>query len=288
MSGTRKTGAGAGVLYVVATPIGNLDDMSARAIEVLRHVDLIAAEDTRHSRKLLARFGISARMLALHEHNERDRSARLLQELENGHHVALISDAGTPLISDPGFVLVREARSRGVRVVPIPGPSALIAALSVAGLPTDRFRFEGFLPAKGAARRERLDGLKAERATLVFYESSHRIVDSLADMAACLGGARSATLARELTKTFETVQDGTLDELQAWVQADSNRQKGEFVVMVQGAQPDATALDDNARHILEVLLAELPLKQAAALAARISGASKNRLYAYGLSLRGDT
>ncbi|MDH3978954.1 MAG: 16S rRNA (cytidine(1402)-2'-O)-methyltransferase [Gammaproteobacteria bacterium] len=274
-----------GVLYVVATPIGNLEDISQRAITVLGKVSLIAAEDTRHSRKLLNHYGIAARLQALHEHNERDISKRLLRKLADGHDIALISDAGTPLISDPGFVLVRAARQAGIRVIPVPGPSALIAALSVSGLPTDSFHFEGFLPAKAAARRERLSGLQYANTTLVFYESSHRIVDSLADMAACLGGERNATLARELTKTFETVHDGTLAELGDWIQADSNQQKGEFVVVVQGAVTDPAALDAAARHTLEVLLAELPLRQAAALAAKISGVAKNRLYEYGLGLK---
>ena len=272
-------------MYVVATPIGNLADISQRAIEVLRQVSLIAAEDTRHSRKLLTHYGIAGHLQALHEHNEREQYPRLLRVLTDGRDVALISDAGTPLISDPGFVLVREARKSGFRVVPVPGPSALIAALSVAGLPTDRFRFEGFLPAKAGARRERLERLRLDNATLVFYESSHRIVDSLADMAACLGAERNATLARELTKTFETVHDGTLAELHDWVQADSNQQKGEFVLVVQGAISDPTALDDAARRTLEVLLAELPLRQAAALAAKITGVAKNRLYEYGLALK---
>jgi 16S rRNA (cytidine1402-2'-O)-methyltransferase len=276
-----------GVLYVVATPIGNLEDISQRAIGVLGRVSLIAAEDTRHSRKLLNHYGIAGHLQAVHEHNERDISKRLLRKLADGHDIALISDAGTPLISDPGFVLVRAARQAGIRVVPVPGPSALIAALSVAGLPTDCFHFEGFLPAKAAARRERLTGLQYVDTTLVFYESSHRIVDSLADMAACLGGERNATLARELTKTFETVHDGTLAELNDWIQADSNQQKGEFVVVVQGAVTDPAALDAAARHTLEVLLAELPLRQAAALAAKVSGVSKNRLYEYGLGLKRD-
>jgi 16S rRNA (cytidine1402-2'-O)-methyltransferase len=266
-----------GALYVVATPIGNLEDMSQRAIAVLGKVSLIAAEDTRHSRKLLSHYGIAGRMQALHEHNEREVCPRLLRELADGHDIALISDAGTPLISDPGFVLVREARKAGIRVVPVPGPSALITALSVAGLPTNRFHFEGFLPAKAAARRERLTRLQSVNTTLVFYESSHRIVDSLDDMATCLNGERNATLAREL--------DGTLDELRDWVQADRNQQKGEFVLVVEGATVDPTELDAAARHTLEVLLAELPLKQAAAMAAKITGVSKNRLYEYGLACR---
>jgi 16S rRNA (cytidine1402-2'-O)-methyltransferase len=248
-------------------------------------VPLLAVEDTRHSRKLLMPFGIDTPLLALHEHNEREQVGRLLEHLLAGADLALISDAGTPLISDPGFVLVRAARAAGIRVVPVPGACAVIAALSVSGLPTDRFRFEGFLPPRAVARKERLQALAGESATLVFYESSHRIVESLHDMADTLGAERMATVARELTKTFETVASGTLEALCAWVSADANQQKGEFVVMVQGAVSDATALDEAARHTLRVLLQDLPLKQAAALAAQITGLSKNRLYEYGLSLK---
>jgi 16S rRNA (cytidine1402-2'-O)-methyltransferase len=281
-----KSDNGAGMLYVVATPIGNLGDISARALEVLKAVSLIAAEDTRHSRKLLVHYGIGTALQAVHEHNERDVTGRLLQKLSTGADIALISDAGTPLISDPGYYLVRSARQAGIRVVPVPGPSALIAALSVAGLPTDRFVFAGFLPVKQAARRQRLQGLVTESATLVFYESSHRIADCLADMAACLGGEREATLARELTKTFETVLTGTLGDLLEQIQADSQQQKGEFVVMVQGAPPrDPAAIDTAAEQMLAVLLSELPLKQAAALAAKITGLSKNVLYEQGLKLK---
>jgi len=275
----------AGVLYVVATPIGNRADITARAIEVLGTVDLIAAEDTRHSRKLLAPLGIDTPLQAVHEHNERDIVERLLRKLAGGKDIALISDAGTPLLSDPGFVLVRAARAAGIRVVPVPGPSALLAALSVAGLPTDRFCFEGFLPAKQAARRERLAGLREVTATLVLYESSHRIVDSLADMAACFGAGREAVIARELTKRFETVQGGSLAALCEWINADSDRQKGEFVVLVHGDRPGSDELDVNARRTLALLAAELPLRQAAALGASITGVAKNRLYEYGLSLR---
>ena len=277
---------GSGVLYVVATPIGNLQDISARALDVLRSAELIAAEDTRHSRKLLAHYGIGTPLLAVHEHNEREVTDKLLRRLSGGENIALVADAGTPLISDPGFYLVRAARQQDLRVVPVPGPSALIAALSVAGLPSDRFLFEGFLPAKQAARRQRLQGLAAATATLVFYESSHRICDSLRDMADCLGGAREATVARELTKTFETVMHGNLDALIEQVAVDPNQQKGEFVVLVQGAPAqDRSDVDAEALRMLAVLLAELPLKQAAGLVAKITGLSKNVLYEEGLKLK---
>ena len=276
----------AGVLYIVATPIGNLQDISARALEVLKSVSLVAAEDTRHSKKLLTHYGIGTSLQSVHEHNERDVTDRLVQKLTAGTDIALVSDAGTPLISDPGYHLVRAARQAGIRVVPVPGPVALIAALSVAGLPTDRFVFEGFLPAKQTARRQRLQGLAAETATLVFYESSHRIVASLADMADCLGGDREATLARELTKTFETVLTGSLLDLLGQLQADSHQQKGEFVVMLQGASPrDPAAIDAASEQVLAVLLSELPLKQAASLGARITGVSKNALYEQGLKIK---
>jgi 16S rRNA (cytidine1402-2'-O)-methyltransferase len=276
----------AGVLYIVATPIGNLQDISARALEVLKAVSLVAAEDTRHSKKLLAHYGIGTPLQSVHEHNERDVTDRLVQKLLAGADIALISDAGTPLISDPGFHLVRTARQAGIRVVPVPGPSALVAALSVAGLPTDRFVFEGFLPARQAARRQRLQELAAATATLVFYESSHRIEDCLADMGDCLGGDREASIARELTKTFETVLTGTLNGLLEQLQADRYQQKGEFVVMVQGAPPrDPAAVDAVSGQVLELLLSELPLKQATSLAARITGASRNMLYEQALKLK---
>jgi len=275
-----------GVLYVVATPIGNLRDMSARAQDILGAVALVAAEDTRHSRKLLAHFGIDATLVALHEHNEEKITVRLLKALAEGKDVALISDAGTPLVSDPGFYLVRAARRAGIRTVPVPGASACIAALSVSGLPTDRFVFEGFLPARQAARRQRLEVLKEELRTLVFYESSHRIQASIQDMAAVFGSSREAVIARELTKTFETVKHGTLSELLDWLAGDSQQLKGEFVVLVHG-MPDAeaTGIDREAERVLALLMETLPLKQAAALAAKISGQPKNRLYEYGLTLK---
>jgi 16S rRNA (cytidine1402-2'-O)-methyltransferase len=274
-----------GILYIVATPIGNLRDVSERALQVLREVGLIAVEDTRHSKKLLAHYGIGTPLSVLHEHNEREVTAALLASLERGESVAVISDAGTPLISDPGFYLVRAARRAGFRIVPVPGPCALIAALSVAGLPTDRFVFEGFLPPKSAARRQRLKDLASEPRTLVCYESSHRIGNSLADMAAVLGAGREATLARELTKTYETIRYATLGELADWVQADGNQQKGEFVIVVHGAKEQVAVADGAARHVLEVLLSELPLRQAASLAARITGVSKNVLYELGVQLK---
>jgi len=276
----------AGVLYVVATPIGNLQDISVRALEVLRSVTLIAAEDTRHSKKLLGHYGIGTPLLAVHEHNEREVTDKLLRRLSGGNDIALVADAGTPLISDPGFYLVRAARQAKLRVVPVPGPSALIAALSVAGLPSDRFVFEGFLPSKQAARRQRLQALATVTATLVFYESSHRICDSLRDMADCFGGEREASVARELTKTFETIMHDTLNGLVERVSSDADQQKGEFVVLVQGAPArERAVIDTESERLLTVLLSELPLKQAAGLAARITGLSKNALYEHGLKIK---
>jgi 16S rRNA (cytidine1402-2'-O)-methyltransferase len=283
MNSSNKT---TGVLYVVATPIGNLLDITRRALETLQSVSLVAAEDTRHSRKLLAHYGIGTPMLALHEHNERTVTAGLLRRLEAGADIALVSDAGTPLISDPGFHLVRSVREAGLRVVPVPGPSALTAALSVAGLPTDRFIFEGFLPAKQAARRQRLQELQDATATLVFYESSHRILASLGDMLVLFGAGREATLARELTKTFETIRQASLAELHAWVTADSDQQKGEFVVLVHGAEKPAVAeIDAATERVLRLLMAELPLRTAAALTAQICGIGKNVVYEHALQLK---
>lgn len=275
-----------GGLYVVATPIGNLGDMSPRAVEVLRRVDRIAAEDTRHSRKLLQHFAIQTPLFAVHEHNEREVAPQLVEQLCAGGSLALISDAGTPLISDPGYKLVRLAREAGVRVIPVPGPSALVCALCASGLATDRFVFEGFLPARGAARRARLTELQHEPRTLVFYESNHRIVDCLQDLVGVFGGGRRAVLARELTKQFETLRDGTLDELAQWVAADSNQQKGEIVTLVAGrAAPAKYEVNAEAERLLTVLLEELPVKLAAKLAARVTGLNKRDLYDRALQLK---
>ena len=265
-------------LYVVATPIGNLADLSPRAQEVLRSVAAICAEDTRHTGQLLSHFGISKPLVALHDHNEEAMAERVVARLLGGESLAVVSDAGTPLVSDPGFRLVRAARAAGVKVSPVPGACAAIAALSVAGLPSDRFVFEGFLPAKSAARRERLHKVAGETGTLVFYESSHRIAESLADMAAAFGGERPAVVARELTKLFETVLDGTLAQLHAAVQADDNQRKGEFVVMVQGAGDDEEAKIAEGRRLYAKLNEHLPPSTAAKLAAELSGAPRKALY----------
>lgn len=271
----------AATLYVVATPIGNLADLSSRAQEVLRSVAAICAEDTRHTGQLLSHFGISKPLVALHDHNEEAMAERVVARLLGGESLAVVSDAGTPLVSDPGFRLVRAARAAGVRVSPIPGACAAIAALSVAGLPSDRFVFEGFLPAKGAARRERLNKLAAETGTLVFYESSHRIAESLADMVAAFGAERPAVVARELTKLFETVLDGSLEQLLAKVLADDNQRKGEFVVMVQGAGDDEQARIAEGRRLYAKLNGHLPPSTAAKLAAELSGAPRKALYGQG-------
>ncbi len=269
-----------GTLYVVATPIGNLDDMSARALKVLADVALIAAEDTRHSIRLLQHFGIDTPLAACHEHNERDEGGRFLTKLLAGENVALVSDAGTPLISDPGYHLVRQARAAGVNVVPVPGACALIAALSAAGLPSDRFIFEGFLPAKAVGRRARLELIKEESRTLIFYEAPHRILECLQDMEQVFGAERPALLARELTKTFETLKGLPLAQLREFVESDSNQQRGECVVLVAGwtAPEEEGAVSSEAMRILDLLLEEMPLKRAAALAAQITGERKNVLY----------
>ena len=268
----------AGTLFIVATPIGNLSDLSPRALETLREVAAICAEDTRRSGQLLSHFGINKPLVALHEHNEDALAQRLVARLSAGESLALISDAGTPLVSDPGYRVVRAARAAGVQVSPIPGACAAIAALSVAGLPSDRFIFEGFLPAKASARREHLARLAGETGTLVFYESSHRIAESLADMRAAFGEERPAVIARELTKLFETVLDGTLAELQEKVEADDNQRKGEFVVVVQGASDDAEAQLAEGRRVYAMLSQHLPPSTAARLAADITGAPRKALY----------
>ncbi|HSB95389.1 MAG TPA: 16S rRNA (cytidine(1402)-2'-O)-methyltransferase [Spongiibacteraceae bacterium] len=269
------------ILYVVATPIGNLGDMVPRAVSILQSVDLIAAEDTRHSRRLLDHFDIRTRCVAYHDHSSPAELAALLADLNAGRSIALISDAGTPLVSDPGYRLVDAALSAGIKVVPIPGPCAVIAALSAAGLPTDRFVFEGFLPAKMQARRQRLELLLHESRTLVFYEAPHRLLETLSDFEFVFGAARVAVVARELTKLHETIYRAPLGELHAWAVA-NNQGRGECVLLLQG-DPEVAALDADSERVLRLLLEELPLKQAAALAAKITGQKKNELYQLALS-----
>ncbi len=274
-----------GTLYIVATPIGNLGDWSQRAQEVLTQVSLIAVEDTRHSNKLLSHFGIQTPMIAYHEHNEKVASEKLLARLLAGDSIALISDAGTPLISDPGYPLVSAAHARGIRVSPIPGPSAVITALSASGLPTDRFIFEGFLPSKMQARKSRLENLQADTRTLVFYESPHRLIETLVDMIAAFGGERVVVLARELSKTFETLKQATLQEMLLWVEQDKNQSRGEIVLIIHGAEasgPEAAEVE----RVLSILLKSLPVKEAAALAAEITGGKKNALYKQALYILG--
>lgn len=267
-------------LYVVATPIGNLGDMSSRAVEVLRGADLIAAEDTRHSLRLLQHFGITTRVSAYHDHSDERSLDKIGRCLAEGGLVALVSDAGTPLISDPGYRLVRFAHEQGYPVRAIPGPCAAIAALSVSGLATDRFRFEGFLPAKAGARQNRLASLEAESATLVFYEAPHRVQDCLAALATAFGGEREAMLAREITKTFETIKRGTLSGLEEFVRADANQQRGEIVLVVAGKPQEESVLDEQVASLLRRLAEELPAKRAAAVVADLTGLRKKVLYQF--------
>jgi 16S rRNA (cytidine1402-2'-O)-methyltransferase len=272
-------------LYIVATPIGNLGDISHRAVEVLRSADLIAAEDTRHSRHLLQHFAIDTPVFAYHEHSDDRAQQRILSVLGEGGTVALVSDAGTPLISDPGFKLVRQAQDEGFKVVPIPGACAAIAALSVAGLATDRFLYEGFLPAKAMQRESRLTALAQQTATLVFYEAPHRVIDALGAMVEILGANREAVLAREITKAFETVRRGTLAELQAFVAADPNQRRGEIVIVVAGGAKVEAVLDAGLERLLLQLADEMPGKRAAAIVAEFSGLRKNQLYDFLLAQR---
>ena len=270
-------------LYIVATPIGNLADFSPRAITVLQSVDVIAAEDTRHSGHLLQHYAIKTPTVSLHEHNEQQRSEVLLARLQKGESVALISDAGTPLISDPGYRLVSLVREHNIKVVPIPGSCALITALSASGLPSDRFSFEGFLPAKAGTKRQVLDNLKNESGTLIFYESPRRLKATLTEMIDIFGPDRLVCLARELTKLHETIVTQPLSELLAWVESDSNQQRGECVLLVGGntEQPDPN--DVEAERVLSILLTELPVKKAAAMTAKLLDMRKNK--AYGLALK---
>ncbi|MDP2152937.1 MAG: 16S rRNA (cytidine(1402)-2'-O)-methyltransferase [Methylotenera sp.] len=275
-----------GILYVVATPIGNLQDITLRALDTLKAVDAIAAEDTRHTSGLLSHFGISKKLIAVHEHNEHQSAEKLLSQLNAGESIALVTDAGTPGISDPGAVVVDLVRKAGVKVVPVPGVSAVIAALSASGIMQNGFLFHGFLPASGAARRKVLEALKTQTVTLVIYEAPHRIVDSIADMCAVLGGERRITFARELTKTFETIYSCNLSNAVAWLEADTNQQRGEFVLLIEAAAAkDAEEMPEETVRILKLLLAELPLKQAVKLATEITHEKKNVLYEFALQLK---
>lgn len=273
-----------GELFIVATPIGNLGDMVPRALEILQNAHRIAAEDTRHSSKLLQHFQINTPLMAYHDHSDDTTVASLIKRLLDGEKIALISDAGTPLISDPGYRLVNQARAQGIKVTPIPGPCAVIAALCASGLASDRFAFEGFLPAKSAARQTALKALQQDERTLIFYESPHRIEESLQDMVQVIGGDRPLVLARELTKTFETFLTGSISEVLAQVTADANQRKGEIVLLLQGYKKSLAIADiePEALRILEVLLTELPVKQAASLTAKITGEKKNKLYQWAL------
>jgi 16S rRNA (cytidine1402-2'-O)-methyltransferase len=277
---------GQGTLYVVATPIGNLGDITLRALDILKNVDAIAAEDTRHTSGLLSHFGISKKLIAVHEHNEQQSAEKLLLQLKNGENIALVTDAGTPGISDPGAVVVDLVRKAGVKVVPIPGVSAVIAALSASGIVQNGFYFHGFLPASGAARRKVLESLKPQLVTLVFYEAPHRIIESIEDIAKVLGEDRQLTFARELTKTFETIYTCPADQAGSWLQADINQQRGEFVLLVEAAPVvEEQEINEETQRVLKCLMTELPLKQAVALATEITREKKNTLYEFALTLK---
>jgi len=278
-----------GILYVVATPIGNLQDISLRALDILKSADAIAAEDTRHTSGLLNHFGISKKLIAVHEHNEHQSAEKLLIQLNAGENIALVTDAGTPGISDPGAVVVDLVRKAGVKVVPVPGASAVIAALSASGITQNGFLFHGFLPASGSARRRALESLKAQTVTLVFYEAPHRILECIADLSLILGADRRITFARELTKTFETFYSCNLGEAVAWLEADTNQQRGEFVLLVEApVQKEVEAVSEDAVRVLKLLLAELPLKQAVKLATDITQLKKNDLYEFALQLKNES
>ena len=275
----------AGQLYVVSTPIGNLADMTERAIGVLAQVDIIACEDTRHTQRLLNHFAISNKTISLHDHNERQRQDYFLQLLQEGKSIALVSDAGTPLISDPGFHIVSFLREHDIRIVPVPGACAAISALSVAGLPTDRFTFEGFLPSKSGARQKTLAALANEERTMVFYDAPRRAIDTVADIVEVLGGERRVVMARELTKTFETVYSDSAQNLLDWLNEDPNQLKGEMVLIIAGKPKDNSGISPEIAKTLEILLEELPPKKACAVAAKIYGVKKNTLYDFALTLK---
>ncbi len=273
-------------LYVVATPIGNLQDITLRALEVLKTVDAIAAEDTRHTSHLLSHFAIQKKLIAVHEHNEQKSAQILLERLQSGESIALVTDAGTPGISDPGAIVVDVLREAGVKVVPVPGASAVIAALSASGITSNGYGFYGFLPASGSQRRKALQALKGYSSTLVFYEAPHRIIECVEDLAKVLGGERRITIARELTKTFETFHRCVLQDAKGWLESDPNQQRGEFVLLVEAAAVVEEAdISEDAERILRLLLADLPLKQAVKLATEITGVKKNILYEFALKLK---
>ncbi len=273
-------------LYVVATPIGNLQDISLRALDVLKTVDAIAAEDTRHTSHLLSHFAIQKKLIAVHEHNEQKSAQLLLERLQSGESIALVTDAGTPGISDPGAIVVDVLREAGVNVVPVPGASAVIAALSASGITATGFMFHGFLPASGSQRRKSLEDLKAYSCTLVFYEAPHRIIECVEDLAKVLGGERRVTIARELTKTFETFHRCALQDAKIWLESDPNQQRGEFVLLVEAAiVVEEAVISEDAERVLRLLLADLPLKQAVKLATEITGVKKNILYEFALKLK---
>jgi len=272
-------------LYIVATPIGNLADISQRALNILENVDVIACEDTRHTQRLLSAFSIKNKTMSMHDHNERQRQEQISSLLQEGKSVALVSDAGTPLISDPGFHLVRHCRQLGLDVSPIPGACAAISALSVAGLPTDRFTFEGFLPSKSGARQSKLSELASEPRTMVFYDAPRRAIDTVEDIVKTLGGQRYVVIARELTKTFETIHSDSAENLLAWLQEDPNQLKGEMVLIIEGYKVDPNEISANVVTTLKLLLAEMKPKKACAIAAEIHGVKKNALYEYALSIK---
>lgn len=275
----------AGALYVVATPIGNLGDISVRALKVLSLVDAVACEDTRNTGQLMSRYGLSRPLLAAHQHNEREVAQKIIDRLRGGERIALVSDAGTPAVSDPGARIVDEVRQAGLPVIPIAGASAAIAALSAGGLLNDQFHFVGFLPAKDKQRESALEGLRESAATLVFYEAPHRIADTLAAMLRVFGPARRLVIARELSKLFEQIHRCTLSEAIAWLNADTNHQRGEFVLLIEGSSDTADEMAE-AKRLLSILLEECPVSQAAALAAKITGMKKNALYAIALEMSG--
>ncbi|WP_441004198.1 16S rRNA (cytidine(1402)-2'-O)-methyltransferase [Pseudocolwellia agarivorans] len=281
-----QTSIDAGTLYIVATPIGNLGDISQRALDVLTQVDLIACEDTRHTQKLLSAYSIKNKTMSMHDHNERQRQEHIAKLLTEGQSIALVSDAGTPLISDPGFHLVRHCRQQGLKVSPIPGACAAIAALSAAGLPTDRFSFEGFLPSKSGARQAALLNLANEERTMVFYDAPRRAIDTVADIVTVLGGDRYVVIARELTKTFETIYSDTAENLLTWLNEDPNQLKGEMVLIIEGFKVDPNAISPKIIDTLKLLLKEMKPKTACAITAEIYGVKKNALYDIALELKG--